>query len=139
MNSDPYKSLGMASLADARTSLRHVFVRDFVLPVSIGWHAHEKEAEQRVRFNLDLAVREGQGPLDDHLSNVVDYEGICDGVRALVTRGHVNLVETLAEDVAEMCLVDPRVRSVRVKVEKLDIMPDAVSVGVEIERFSMHL
>jgi dihydroneopterin aldolase len=126
-------------VADGRAGLRHVFVRDLVVPCSIGVHRHERAAEQRVRINLDLAVREGERPLGDRLEDVVCYEKIVAGVSAIVGRGHVNLVETLAEDIAAMCLEDPRVRSARVRVEKLDILPNADSVGVEIERFSRKI
>lgn len=122
-------------IADGRADVRHVFIRDLVLSCSIGVHSHEKTAHQRVRLNLDLAVCERDKDLADNIENVVCYEAIADGVRALIARGHVNLVETLAEDIAAMCLEDSRVRSVRVRVEKLDILPDATSVGVEIERF----
>jgi dihydroneopterin aldolase len=129
------------SIADARAAIRHVFVRDLVLDCSIGIHQHEREALQRIRVNLDLAVREGEtnGQLDDALANVVCYEDLTKGVRALVSREHVNLVETLAEDVAAMCLGDDRVCSARVRIEKLDIIEDAESVGVEIERFNPEL
>lgn len=122
-------------IADAGTAIRHVFVRDLVLTCSIGVHAHEKGAPQRVRINLDLAVREGND-IGDDLANVVCYEGIVSGIRGLVGESHVNLVETLAERVAAMCLDDVRVRVARVRIEKLDVFPDATSVGVEIERFS---
>ncbi|MBL6957594.1 MAG: dihydroneopterin aldolase [Rhodospirillales bacterium] len=124
------------SIADARAKLRHVFIRDLVLSCSIGVHRHEKDAVQRVRINLDLAVREGDLELEDKLGNVLCYEEIGDGVREIVGRDHVNLVETLAEEISSMCLEDSRVRSARVRVEKLDIMADATSVGVEIERFN---
>ncbi|MGB0671131.1 MAG: dihydroneopterin aldolase, partial [Rhodospirillales bacterium] len=90
----------------------------------------EKGRAQRVRFNLDLAVREDSGPLNDDLAKVVDYEVIVDGVKAILAAGHINLVETLADDVAIMCLEDNRVQRVRVRVEKLDILADAESVGV---------
>ena len=131
----------LRSIADARAAIRHVFVRDLVLDCSIGIHQHEREALQRIRVNLDLAVREGEtnGQLGDELANVVCYEDLTKGVRALVSREHVNLVETLAEDVAVMCLGDDRVRSARVRIEKLDILEDAESVGVEIERFNPEL
>ena len=131
----------LRNIADARAAIRHVFVRDLVLDCSIGVHQHEHGALQRIRVNLDLAVREGEtnGQLDDDLTNVVCYEELTKGVRALVSREHVNLVETLAEDVATMCLGDNRVRSARVRVEKLDILEDAESVGVEIERFNPEL
>lgn len=124
-------------IADAVTATRHVFVRDLVVACSIGVHHHEKGRAQRVRVNLDLAAREEAGrDLGDALANVVCYEGIVAGVRKIATADHVNLVETLAERIAAMCLEDPRVRIARVRVEKLDVFEDATSVGVEIERFS---
>lgn len=121
-------------IADARNAVRHVFIRDMVLPCSIGVHRHERLETQRVRINLDLAVRESDQPLGDSLANVVCYETVANGIRAIVARGHVNLVETLAEDIAALCLEDFRILSARVRVEKLDVFSDAHSVGVEIER-----
>ncbi len=121
-------------IADARNAVRHVFIRDMVLPCSIGVHRHERLEPQRIRINLDLAVREAVEPLGDNLANVVCYESVANGIRAIVARGHVNLVETLAEDIAALCLKDIRILSARVRVEKLDVFADAQSVGVEIER-----
>lgn len=135
MTVDPAAVVHPLRIADARNALRHVFVRDLVQSCTIGVHRHEHTDAQRVRINLDLAVQEGRD-LDDSLSNVVCYERIVTGVRRIVSRGHINLVETLAEEIAAMCLEDGRVRSVRVRVEKLDVFPDVTSVGVEIERFS---
>jgi dihydroneopterin aldolase len=74
------------------------------------------------------------GPAKDELSRVVDYERVAGSVRKIVSEGHVRLVETLAERIAEACLEDARVRIVRVRVEKLDIFADMESVGIEIER-----
>lgn len=121
-------------IADAHRAIRHVFIRDLVLSCSIGVHRHEHDAAQRVRLNLDLAVRDDNPDLEDDLGNVVCYERIADEVRTLVGSGHIKLVETLAERVAALCLKDPRVLSVRVRIEKLDVFADAASVGVEIER-----
>jgi len=126
-------------IADARAAIRHVFVRNLILMANIGIHAHEKTGPQRLRVNVDLAVLEADSRPVDEISQVVCYEEISNGVRAIVGRGHVNLVETLAEDIAAMCIEDPRVRSARVRVEKLDILENAESVGVEIERFSNHV
>ncbi len=123
-------------IADARAKVRHIFVRDLVLPCLIGIHNHERNAPQRICINLDLAVREGDGELGDALENVVCYEEISNGVRGIVSHGHVNLVETLAETIAVLCLKDQRVRSARVRIEKLDVFEDAASAGVEIERFN---
>ena len=128
-------------LASAARGLRHVFLRDLILGASIGVHPHEHAAPQRVRVNVDLAVEDdGARALSrsavgrDDLSRVVDYEVVADAVRLIVGTGHVKLVETLAERIAEACLRDGRVHLARVRVEKLDIFPDAVSAGVEIER-----
>ena len=123
-------------IADAKRALRHVFIRDLMLPCSIGVHRHEKNAEQRVRINLDLAVSEGDRPINDDIRNVICYEGLAEGIGEIVSRGHINLVETLAENIADMCLRDRRVQSARVRIEKLDILDGAESVGVEIERFN---
>lgn len=124
-------------IADALNAIRHVFVRDLILICRIGVHRHERSISQRVRINLDLAVRDDQN-LNDDLANAVCYERLTTEVRDIVARRHINLVETLAEEIAAMCLVDGRVRSARVRVEKLDVFPDATSVGVEIERFRAH-
>ena len=123
-------------IADATNAVRHVFIRDLILTCLIGVHKHERKQPQRIRINLDLAVREGAGPQDDKLSEVVCYEDVADGIRSLVGAGHVNLVETLAEQIAATCLEDERVRVARVRIEKLDVFEDAASAGVEIERFN---
>ena len=121
-------------IADGASKIRHVFIRDMVIDCSIGIYTHEKEQEQRVRINLDLAVGEGERSINDDILNVISYEDIVNGIEAIIDVGHINLVETLAENIAEMCLEDKRVISVRVSVEKLDIIACAESVGVEIER-----
>lgn len=123
--------------ADARNSLRHVFVHDLILMAKIGVYDYERDNRQRIRINLDLAVREGDiSSINDDISNVVCYEQVVCSIRRIVDTGHVNLVETLAERISEMCLTDRRVRLARVRVEKLDVFPDTASVGVEIERAS---
>ena len=70
----------------------------------------------------------------DELGRVVNYEKIANSVRSIASAGHTRLVETMAERIAQACFSDPRVRTVRVRVEKLDVFPDAASAGVEIER-----
>ncbi len=139
MTTSSVKLVKVPRIASAGRSLRHVFIRDMILSGSIGIHRHEKKAQQRVRINLDLAVDEGGQPIDDDINNVICYEQLAEGVGDIVGRSHVNLVETLAENIAAMCLEDLRVRSARVRVEKLDILDDAESVGVEIERFNSEV
>ncbi len=122
------------STANFFKSIRRVFVHDLLLSARIGIHAHERTAPQRIRINLDLAVCEQNGPVNDSIETVVCYEMILQRVRNIVASGHVNLVETLAEHIATVCLQDTRVQHVRVKIEKIEISHDIGSVGVEIER-----
>lgn len=127
-----YSSIGR--IASAETATRHVFVRDLNLITRIGIYAHEKSDPQRIVVNIDLSVKERGEPLDDDIKNVVSYEKIVRNVKKIVRQGHVNLVETMAETIAQMCLKHRHVVAVRVRVEKPDIIPEAASVGVEIER-----
>ena len=100
------------------------FVRDLVMDALIGVYAHERIKPQRIRLNLDLET----------IAPGITGEDMAAVVKGLVNQGHVTLIETLAERIAERCLSDARVSWVKVRVEKLDVFPDAASVGVEIER-----
>lgn len=117
---------------DAR--VRRMFIRDLVLSAFIGVHRHERAGRQRVRLNVDLEVMEDGAETGDRLADVVCYETMAEKIRAATCNGHVNLVETLAERIAAICLADARVALARVRIEKLDIFEDAFSAGVEIER-----
>src|SRR5262245_36646477 len=100
-------------------------VKDLVLPCSIGAYPEARLHRQRVRFNVDLHALWPAEALDDDLDKVINYKDITTGIRTLVEQGHVNLVETLAERIADMCLEDARVIQARVSVEKLDVEPAA--------------
>ena len=127
-------------IADAAQGLRHVFVHDLVLHAAIGVYPREHGQTQRVRINVDLAVADpgampGGTPVGaDDLARVVDYSAIVQAVQAIVAAGHVRLVETLAERIAAACFTDERIITARIRVEKLDIYPEAGGVGVEVER-----
>jgi dihydroneopterin aldolase len=121
-------------VASAGARLRHVFVRDLDLMACIGIYDTEKVKPQRIIVNIDLSVQEGEGPNDDDIGHVVSYEIVVKKVESILAEGHINLVETLCEKIAAACLKDRRVMAARVRVEKPDIIPNARSVGVEIER-----
>lgn len=121
-------------IADAKKRIRHVFVRDLELAANIGVYRREKGALQPVRINIDLTVEETEGEVGDRLENVVDYGAVVERVKEILAGGHLNLVETLAERIAAHCLEDERVKVARVRIEKLEVVPEAASVGVEIER-----
>ena len=119
--------------ASAARGIRHVFIRNLELPAHIGVYRQEEGHSQRVRLNVDLATDE-TGDAQDMLENVVDYHVIEKRIRAIIAEGHVRLAETLAERIASACFEDARVRTVRVRVEKLEALTAAESVGIEIER-----
>ena len=108
-----------------------IYIRDFVLPVEIGAYSFEHGHTQKVRFDVTADVlRLTTNPED--MRHVVSYDIIMDGIRTIVARGHVQLSEALAEQIAAHVLEDPRVMRVTVRVEKLELGPGGV--GVEIER-----
>ncbi len=121
-------------IANHAHGISHVFIRDLELDAHIGVYRVEKLGVQPVRINVDLTVQEAGVPVDDRLSNVVDYGHVVEGIRSIIAEGHVNLLETLAERVAAFALQDRRVLVARVRIEKLKVIPEARSVGIEIER-----
>jgi len=127
-------NLAPLKLADAGRSVRHVFVRDLIVDGFIGVYDHEKQNRQKIMINVDLAVVENVEPLNDDIDNVVCYEQIVRNIETIIQSGHIHLVETLAEHIADMGLQDSRVNTIRVRIEKLEAIANTHSVGVEIER-----
>lgn len=123
----------MTDYANAELGLRHVFVHGLKLKASIGIFEHEKARKQMVIISVDLMALEG-APHDDQIENVVDYKKIVNDIEHLIASGHVLLVETLAEQIADLCLKTKDVKRVSVKVEKPDAFIHVASVGVTVER-----
>ena len=126
------KRSSKAASAGKDPVLDRIFVHDFVLNVEIGVYTHEKGVTQRVRFSVDVDVLPATVTLNDDINRALDYDLIIGGIKSIISRGHINLVETLAEEVASLCLDHPRTARVTVRIEKLDKEPGAV--GVEIVR-----
>jgi dihydroneopterin aldolase len=119
--------------ADEQAPTDRIFVRDFVLPVHVGAYAHERGHPQRVRFDVDVRVLRPGHAVED-MRDVFSYDLIVDGIRVLVAHEHFAFVEMLAERIAGSLLTHPRVRSITVKVEKLEIGPGGVGVEITRER-----
>ena len=119
----------------AETGFYTILIRDLVLVANIGVYAHEKRGPQRVGINVSLKVKAPPAPFPDSLSAVLSYEDIVEGMRKMVVSGHINLIETLAERVATLCLADERAIEATVRVEKLDVYAQAAGIGIEITRF----
>jgi dihydroneopterin aldolase len=114
---------------------RCIVIDDLRLDVFIGVHEHEKQARQDVSITIHMFVADAGVSRSDDLADHVSYADVVAKLkeRAKSTR-HTNLVETLAEEVADMGLADARVESVVVDVRKTQIVPEARSVGVIIRR-----
>ncbi len=109
-----------------------VRVTHFVLPARIGAYGFERDRTQRVRFSVEASVHRSVAGVPRAMGEVYSYDIIMDAARRLVERGHTDLVETLAEELAAELLADARVADVMVRVDKLDLGPEAV--GIEIRR-----
>jgi dihydroneopterin aldolase len=132
-----YETAPMSS--DTHRRLRRVFVHGLELMASVGIFEIEKRYEQRVRVSIDLDVVDGYDGDSDQLADVFDYGPVITKARSIVESGHFQLIETLAEHIARACLLDVRVKLVRVKIEKPDIIPGCQSVGIAIERTRVDL
>ena len=113
---------------------RRVFVRGLELIGSIGIYEHEKRYEQRIVVSLDLAVRDDYDGHSDRIGDVYDYDLAIGAIKHIVASGHFNLLETLAERIAETCLTNDVVVRVAVRLEKPDVLPSCRAVGIEIVR-----
>ena len=114
---------------------RRIFLRNHEVPVQIGAHDFEKIQAQRVIFNVELFVPYALStPQADQLSEVVDYDFVRELIAARIGQGHVELQETLCDDLAAHMLAHPRVQAVRLSSCKPDVYPDCEAVGVEVFR-----
>ena len=126
---------GLIGGRDHEGELDRVFVHDFVVSAAIGAYDFERSIRQRVVFDVEALVRRAGAHADD-MRSIFSYDVILDAIRLVVGRGHVDFVETLAEEVAAVLLQHARVRSVRINIRKLDVIEGAVGVEIRRERAS---
>jgi 7,8-dihydroneopterin aldolase/epimerase/oxygenase len=112
---------------------RRLFLRNYEVRINIGVHDFEKLGEQRVIINVDLYVPlHLSTPQSDRLAEVLDYDFVRRSIRTHVSRGHIHLQETLADELLRLMLAHPLVRAARVSTEKPDVYPDCEAVGIEV-------
>lgn len=118
---------------------RRLFLSNFEVNMNIGVHEFEKKGEQRVIVNVDLYVPLTQNtPQSDELHEVVDYDFMRQTIADIIAIGHIQLQETLCDEIATRMLAHPLVFATRVSTEKPDVYPDCKSVGVEIFRMKQN-
>jgi dihydroneopterin aldolase len=124
-------------LLDPRLSqCRRIYLRDAVFEANIGVYDRERAGAQRLIVNVDVFVAlSASTPRHDSVEEVIDYDFVRETVRRRIGRGHVNLQETLVDDLAGALLAHPGVVAVRVCTEKPDVYDDVAGVGVEVLRF----
>ena len=106
-----------------------VFVRGLAIEAEIGIYPHERGKPQPLVVDLEVSL----APVEvGHLAETLNYETLAAAARDLAAAGHIDLVETYAQRLAEACLADPRVTSVRVRVEKPQAIPGALASGAAI-------
>lgn len=130
----------ISTMASATRGLRRVFIRDLVLPARIGIHDHERAQAQSVIINVDASVEEAVEGADTtttgNIADVVCYETLTKQIKEVLAGGHTDLVEVLAEEIADRLLADARIIRLRIRLEKPEAIAEAAGVGVEIERLS---
>jgi dihydroneopterin aldolase len=124
-------------LSDPRLAgCRRIYLRDWSIHANIGVYSTERQSSQPLVLNLDVFVTLASStPRRDDLHEVVDYDFVHDVVRERIGRGHINLQETLVDDVATELLRRHGVVAVRISSEKTEIYPDVAGIGIEVLRF----
>ena len=107
-----------------------IFVHDYLKEVEIGAFQSERDCTQRVRFNVSLEIEPLNIHLEDNVDKVLSYELILNAINLELSSQRFNLLETLAEKVADRCLQEGRVKSAEIKIEKLDRIPGSMGVSI---------
>lgn len=123
-----------ARAAAVEGSYTKIFIRDLRVDMKIGIYDHEKAEVQPVVINLEAVVTPPADWRVDSYDNVVCYATIAEAIRKMAGSGHINLLETFAEHIADFCLQNGQIESVMVRVEKTAVFTFAQSAGVEIRR-----
>jgi dihydroneopterin aldolase len=113
---------------------RKVIIKNLVLNIFIGIHNFEKKKKQRVRFNIEVITDPNVKPNNKDLSTILNYEEIVNKIKLLVKKQHHELIEDLAENIFGIIFQNRLVKKTNVKIEKLDVIKNSESVGVEFSK-----
>ena len=113
---------------------RKVFIKNLILNVFIGIHNFEKKKKQRVRFNIEVITDPNIRPNNKDLSTILNYEDIINKIKILVKKQHHELIEDLAENIFKIIFKNRLAKKINIKIEKLDIVKNSESVGIEFSK-----
>ena len=113
---------------------RKVIIKNLVLNIFIGIHNFEKKKKQKVRFNIEVITDPNVKPDNKDLSTILNYEEIVNKIKLLVKKQHHELIEDLAENIFKIIFHNKLVKKTNIKIEKLDILKNSESVGIEFSK-----
>ena len=113
---------------------RKVIIKNLVLNIFIGIHNFEKKKKQRVRFNIEVVTDPNIKPNNKDLTTILNYEDLINKIKLLVKKQHHELIEDLAENIFEIIFQNRLVKKTSIKIEKLDIIKNSESVGIEFSK-----
>ena len=113
---------------------RKVIIKDLILNIFIGIHNFEKKKKQRVRFNIEVITDPNIRPNNQDLSTILNYEDVINKIQVLVKKQHHKLIKDLAENIFKRIFRNRIVKKINIKIEKLDIVKNSDSVGIEFSK-----
>ena len=113
---------------------KKVLIKELILSLKLGYYDFEKEKPQKVKFSLEIDYKDKKPSNDKDLKSIVNYSKVVRLIKKLVKNKHYNFLETLAEDVFDELFKDKRIEKINLKIEKLEIMKDCSSVGIQISK-----
>ena len=117
---------------------KKVLIKELILNIKLGYFDFEKEKPQKVKFSLDVNYKDKKPTNDKDLKSIVNYGTIVKLIKKLVKNKHYNFLETLAEAVFDELFKDRRIGKIMLKIEKLEILKNCSSVGIQISKIRSH-
>ena len=117
---------------------KKVLIKELILNLRLGYYDFEKAKPQKVKFSLEVDYRDKKPTNDKDLKSIVNYDKLVKLIKKLVKNKHYNFLETLAEDVFDELFKDKRIDKINLQIEKLEIMKDCSSVGIQISKKRSH-
>tara|TARA_E500000178_G_scaffold161753_1_gene161353 strand:+ start:113 stop:499 length:387 start_codon:yes stop_codon:yes gene_type:complete len=108
---------------------KKIIVRDLILLLSVGIHQFEKLKKQKVKFNIEITTDPNLKP---DIKTIVNYESIINDIKKLTKKIHFELLESLAESIFDEIFKNRKIKKIKLKIEKLDIIKETKSVGIEV-------